>query len=235
MAVTAKAGNDETVPAAATRAILPLVAGDRLSRVEFERRYHAMPHVKKAELIEGVVYMPSPVNHRKHGEPHARVIRWLGRYADETPHIEISDNATVRLDMDNEPQPDAQMLISDEGFIEGAPELGVEISASSASYDLHDKKHAFRRNGVLEYLVWLTEDRRIVWWRLEGGAYVEIEPGDDGIMKSRAFPGLWLEPEALLAGEAKRVNSVVDAGIDSAEHAAFCAKLEAVAGKSRRH
>ena len=41
--------------------ILPLEHGDHLTREEFERRYEAMPHVRKAELIEGVVYMPSPV------------------------------------------------------------------------------------------------------------------------------------------------------------------------------
>src|SRR5438445_7444659 len=92
-------------------AIPPLVDGDRLTRAEFERRYEAMPHVKKAELIEGVVFMPSPVRLDHHGNPHADLITWLGVYRALTPGIRVSDNTTVRLDMDNEPQPDGLLFV----------------------------------------------------------------------------------------------------------------------------
>lgn len=144
--------------------IMPLENGDRLTRALFEQRYHAMPKHKKAELIEGKVYIASPVRARKHGKPHAAVMTWLGCYWQGTPGIELMDNPTVRLDTDNEPQPDAclriesiaggQSRITDDDYIEGAPELIVEIAASTASYDLHDKKQVYRRNGVQEYLVW---------------------------------------------------------------------------------
>jgi hypothetical protein len=99
-----------------------LRAGDRLTRPEFERRYAAMPHVKKAELIEGVVYMPPPVSHEEHGRPHFHVIAWLGLYESATPGVEGSDNATVRLDLDNEPQPD--------GFLRIRPEFGGQSHES---------------------------------------------------------------------------------------------------------
>ena len=158
--------------------------GDRLSRREFERRYKAMPHVKKAELIEGTVYMPSPVHFGSHSEPHSAIIGWLVAYAAATPHVSVGDNATVRLDLDNEPQPDAllridedsggQSHISEDDYVEGPPELIVEVAHSSVAYDLHDKKRAYRRNGVREYLVWQIEENRVDWFVLEGGEYCRL-------------------------------------------------------------
>ena len=142
--------------------IPPLDNGDFLTRYEFERRYHAMPHVKKAELIERVVYMPSPLRFRSHAKPHLLFNTWLGVYCAGTSGVEAGDHPTVRLDLDNEPQPDAVLRldkggsssISNDDYIEGAPELIAEIAASTAAYDLHQKKNAYRRNGVLEYIVW---------------------------------------------------------------------------------
>src|SRR5271165_685729 len=98
-------------PLVGTDMIPTLNEGDHLTREEFERRYDAMPHLKKAELIEGVVYIPSPVRHRRHSQPHFRLIGWLGTYEGATPGVLGGDNGTVRLDLDNEPQPDAFLLI----------------------------------------------------------------------------------------------------------------------------
>ncbi|HEU0039641.1 MAG TPA: Uma2 family endonuclease [Verrucomicrobiae bacterium] len=211
-----------------------LEPGDRLSRDEFERRYERMPHVKKAELIEGIVYMPSPVRVTKHAEPHGRLATWLGVYASETPGVLCGDNSTVRLDLDNEPQPDlvlmklpvrgGQARISEDDYIEGAPELTVEIVGSSRGYDLHQKKGAYRRNGVREYLVWITDENRVVWWELREGDYCEIAPADDGLLKSGVFPGLWLDATSLLRGEMKAVLAALRRGLDRPEHAAFVAK-----------
>src|SRR5262249_57904199 len=84
----------------------PLETGDQLSRDEFERRYDAMPNVKKAELIEGVVYMPSPVRWNQHAAPHADFITWLGFYRVNTPGVRVGDSGSLRLNLDTEPQPD---------------------------------------------------------------------------------------------------------------------------------
>jgi len=211
-----------------------LEPGDRLSRDEFERRYERMPHVKKAELIEGIVYMPSPARFGKHAEPHSQLAAWLAVYASETPGVRCGDNSTVRLDLDNEPQPDlvlmklpdrgGQARISEDDYIEGAPELTVEIVGSSRGYDLHQKKGAYRRNGVREYLVWITDENRVIWWELREGDYREIAPAADGLLKSGVFPGLWLEAAALLRGEMKTVLAVLRRGLDSSEHAQFLSK-----------
>ncbi|NCS39611.1 MAG: Uma2 family endonuclease [Microcystis aeruginosa BS13-10] len=142
---------------AASLTIPPLENGDKLTRWEFERRYQGMPHLKKAELIEGIVYMASPLRITQHGEPHAHIMLWLGFYKAFTPYLQLGDNCTVRLDIDNEPQPDAllriekggQSTISQDDYVEGAPELIVEIAASSASYDVHQKLNVYRRNQVL--------------------------------------------------------------------------------------
>lgn len=219
----------------APRTSAPLLeAGDRLSREEFERRYERMPQVKKAELIEGTVYMPSPVRCQRHAQPHGKLSMWLGVYASETPGVEFADNATVRLDLDNEPQPDLVLLklpatggqarISADDYIEGAPELVVEIVGSSHAYDLHSKKTAYRRNGVREYLAWITGEERLVWWELHEGEYRELAPAGDGMLKSGVFPGLWLNAGALLRGDVKAVLAALRRGLDSPEHHAFVAQ-----------
>jgi len=213
---------------------LPLENGARMSRVEFERRYEAMPHIKQAELIEGVVYMPSPVRN-SHSEAHARIMLWLGTYQAVTPGVKLGDNATVRLDADNEVQPDALLRleaalggssrISDDDYIEGAPELIVEIAASSASYDLYDKKKVYRRNGVQEYIVWRVYDEALDWFQLQEGEYHHLKPNDDGVIRSQVFPGLHLAVEALLTGDLPAVLAVVRAGMETEEHAAFVERL----------
>ncbi len=167
-----------TLEPASAEKIPHLHAGERLTRTEFEHRYAAMPHVNKAELVEGVVYMPSPVSADEHGEPHFDLITWLGIYRIQTPGVLGGDNTTLRLDADNEPQTDAHLRIRPEsggsaqivdGFIQGAPEFVAEVSATSASYELHDKLNAYRRNGVKEYLVWRVEDAAIDWFVLQEG------------------------------------------------------------------
>ena len=211
--------------------VVPLLeAGDRLSRDEFESRYERMPHLKKAELIEGSVYMPSPVRAVNHAEPHGQLAAWLGWYAAETSGVGCFDNSTVRLDLDNEPQPDLVLLkraspggqarISADDYIEGAPELVVEIAGSSRAYDLHQKKGAYRRNGVREYLAWVTGEQRLIWWELRGTEYQEIAPGSDGLLRSGVFPGLWLDSAALLRGDMKAVLAALRRGLDSPEHRA---------------
>lgn len=213
--------------------IPPLESGDRLSRSEFERRYHAMPHLKKAELIEGVVYVASPLRAQAHGSPHAHIITWLGVYESATPGVKCYDNPTVRLDGDNEPQPDAVLRleqngrssISEDDYIEGSPELIVEVAASSASYDLHDKLRVYRRNGVQEYVVWRTYSQQIDCFYLQGGEYQSLTADEQGIFRSQQFPGLWLASEALLSGNLGEVLRVLGQGIDSPEHGEFMASL----------
>jgi Uma2 family endonuclease len=216
-------------------AIPPLESGDRLTREEFLRRYEAMPGLKKAELIEGVVYVPSPVRHRYHGEPHSSLIGSLFVYRAGTPGVAVSDNSTVNLDLDNAPQPDCLLFIQPEhggrvtidenGYIEGAPDLVAEVASSSASYDLHDKLEAYRRNRVREYVVWRVLDRQIDWFVLQGERYEPVVPAADGSLRSSVFPGLWLDAPALLRGDYSAVLALLQQGLGSSEHAAFVADL----------
>lgn len=209
--------------------------GDRLTRMEFERRYEAMPDIKKAELIEGVVYMASAVRAKKHGRPHARIMLWLGTYCTATPGVDFLDNTKVRLDADNEPQPDAllrievggQSVISNDDYVEGAPELIVEIAASTASYDLHDKLKVYRRNGVQEYLVWRVYNKEFDWFKLSEGEYISLEPNADGVVCSQVFPGLWLALSALLEGNLAEVLAVLQKGLETSEHKEFVERLSA--------
>ena len=223
-------------PALESAEIPPLEFGDRLTQAEFERRYAAMPDVKKAELIEGVVYMPSPVSFRKHGQPHARLIMWLGEYIVDTPGVEAADNSTIRLDLDNEPQPDVilfinparggQAKISEDDFVEGAPELVAEVTASRESYDAHVKLQVYRRSGIREYILWRVRDRQIDWFVLREGAYVPLTPDAEGLYHSETFPGLALDPAALIAGDLKTVKARQRQALDSPEHQAFLQRLQ---------
>ena len=213
--------------------IPPLENGDRLTRLEFETRYQKMTHVKKAELIEGIVYMGSPLRINKHGEPHADIMGWLTVYKAFTPNVQTGDNATVRLDPENEPQPDAllriekggQSIISEDGYVEGAPELIVEIAASTVSIDLHDKLKAYRRNQVQEYVVWRVDDNEIDWFRLKDEKYIKLQADENGIIKSEIYPGLWLDVTALLKGDLVKVLDVLKQGIDTPAHTNFCQKI----------
>lgn len=223
--------------------IPPLQTGDRLTRAEFERRYDAMPDLKKAELIEGVVYMPPPSSFEGHSGPHFNFINWLGLYSLITPGVQGGDNATLLLDLDNEPQPDAflrlipacggQSRTDKKGYVVGAPELVAEVSASSASYDLHDKLQVYLRNKVQEYIVWRVWDREIDWFYLHEGRYLRLPLGSNKIYKSKVFPGLWLAPAALIRGDWATVKKVSEQGLASPEHAAFVDRLQKLASKKR--
>ena len=213
----------------------PLHPGDRLTRDEFLRRYDAMPHVKKAELIDGRVYMPSPVRNLLHGNPHSLMSCWLVGYHAVTPGTESCDNGTILLDETNTPQPDLSLRLlteaggqsrqTDDDYIEGAPELVAEIAASSAAYDLHEKLETYRSHGVREYVVWRTEDGAIDWFVLRDGRFVPLDPDTDGVLRSGVFPGLWLDREALLRRDMAAALAVLKDGTDSAEHAGFVAGL----------
>lgn len=212
---------------------IPLENGDKLTRNEFERRYHGIPNLKKAELIEGVVYLPSPLRIKSHGEPHAYIMAWLGIDKAATPGVNLADNATVLLDADNEPQPDAllrietggQSWINQDDYLEGAPELIVEIAASSASYDLHEKLKVYCRNQVQEYLVWGVYDSQFDWFKLTKGQYIKLEPNINEIICFQFFPGLWLAKPALLVGNLGKVLSVLQQGLSTSEHESFVKKL----------
>ena len=212
--------------------IPPLQNGDHLTSAEFERRYDAMPNLKKAELIDGVVYMPSPVRVEQHGKPHAAIMGWLGFYWANTPVVAAADNSTLRLDLDNEPQPDAvlylepgfggQALIDADGYIEGGPELVAEVSASTVSIDLHSKLRLYQRIGVREYVVWRVLDQTIDWFVLRQQQYVPLARAGS-LYRSEVFPGLWLDPEALLRFDLLQLLQTVQAGCATPEHAAFVA------------
>ena len=206
---------------------IPLLEnGDRLTRHEFERRYTAMPYQKKgsnkAELIEGIVYIASPLRFESHAQPHGNIIGWLWNYQIATESITLGIEPTVRLDLDNEFQPDAVMFIPGRGasitaddYIQGAPELVVEIATSNVSIDLHDKKAAYRRNGVQEYIIWRTLDREIDWFSLQDGEYIRLELDENSIIKSKVFPGLWLAVEAIMSGSTADVLAVLQSGLNS--------------------
>ena len=213
---------------------LPLENGDRLTRCEFERRYDAMPNLRKAELIEGVVQMPSPIR-IEHMEADLAVITWLGVYVVVTPGVRGGGDGSVRLDADNELQPDALLRIEEacggqsrvaaDGFIEGAPELVVEISGSSASYDLHAKLNIYRRAGVREYVVWRVYDDAIDWFVQEEGRFVAQTPDEQGVYASKVFPGLRLPVQAMLTGKLADVLAAVQQGVQAPEHAASVGQL----------
>lgn len=219
--------------------VLPLRDGDRMTRAEFERRWDAMPEVKKAELVEGVVYMAASLS-MDHGTPHFDLIALLGLYRMLTPGVSGADNASVRFDDRNMPQPDILLRILESHggrtrigagrVLDGGPELVAEIANTTARHDLGVKRDVYRRHGVQEYLVWRVADRAVDWFALQDGAYVPLAPEPDGVIRSHVFPGLWLDPAALVAGDTAALLRTAQEGHGIAEHAAFTRQLQARAG-----
>ncbi len=220
--------NTEGAPAAGSNGggRPPLHSGDRLTRLEFERRYEANPDLK-AELLEGVVVVSSPVRVRVHGLPHSAIMAWLGAYWAATPGVVVNDNTTLRLDRENVLQPDACLWVESSGrawvdrddYLSGAPELVVEIAASSAAHDLHDKLRVYRRNGVQEYLVLVAYEREVRWFNWQTGEDREITPDDDGVLRSLLFPGLWLDPVRFWEGDIAGLLALLQQGLATRETA----------------
>jgi len=182
---------------------LPFENGDVMRREEFHRLYSECEGLERVELIEGVVYLPSPIRSEGHGDEQMLVLDWLSAYRGLRTDIKVSPPVSVLLDDDNEPEPDALMYRRDDtamvdGYLAKGPELIVEIAATSAARDLHQKKRAYERNGVREYIVWRTKDEALDWFRLSEQGYVSVAPGDDGIIESEEFPGLRLDVPAML-------------------------------------
>jgi len=234
-------------PAPRNRKQVPFVPllenGLRLTASEFLDRYEAMPEVKKAELIDGIVYMASPVRADQHGDPDALVQTCLGLYRLSTPGLGHVLNSTLRLGADDVPQPDGLLYILPEwggrarldrkGYLIGPVELVVEIAASSASIDARDKLDSYRRAGVQEYLLWRTEDEAVDWWFLREDEYVPLPEEAGGVLRSQALPGLWLHRESLLARDAASLARTVHAGLASPEHAAFVERLQRLRGSKQ--
>ena len=136
----------------------PLRDGDRLTSEEFMHRWEAMTELKHAELIDGIVYMASPVS-----SPHSRfqfvLAHWLATYEENTPGCEGGMEGTWLMGERNVPQPDTTLRIlpakggqsTDAGnYTAGAPELIVEVAVSSRTRDLGVNLKLYERMGVQE-------------------------------------------------------------------------------------
>jgi Uma2 family endonuclease len=212
----------------------PLREGDRLTSAEFLRRWDAMPELKHAELIDGVVFMSSPVS-LSHGNQQVNLSFWLRLYTEQTPGCSADGDATWIMGPKNVPQPDISLRILpeyggqstvDRKYGGGAPELIVEVTGSSSSRDLGVKLDLYRRVGVREYITVLLPVSQVIWRQLVRGRYKEIAPEEDGLLHSRVFPGLWLDPAAVWDPK-RSLRTAVEKGMRSPEHAAFVRRLAA--------
>lgn len=224
------------MPLAASTLIPPLRDGDRLTRDEFLRRWEAMPDVKWAELIDGIVHMPSPITDI-HSDFHFRVSSWLTYYVTATPGCRAATAGTWLMGADSAPQPDLALRILPEcggqsrmesGYPVGAPELIAEVSHTTNTKDSGAKLKLYERSGVREYIIVRPKAQRLIWRELVEGTYSEIGADDDGYYRSRVFPGLWLDPAALWNEELATMAAAVKKGVKTKEHAAFVRQLARV-------
>jgi Uma2 family endonuclease len=213
----------------------PLEAGQRLDRATFHARYEAMPPGTRAELIGGVVYMPSPSS-LDHGDLDSLILYWLRYYRRATPGVQVSSNASVLLDDQGEPQLDALLRILPEcggqsrkegKYLGGAPELAVEVALTSRKVDLGPKFEDYRRAGVREYLVVALDPEEVYWYGRRGERLEPLLPGPDGVFRSEVFPGLWLDSAALFVDDMDRLAATLERGLATPEHADFVALLAA--------
>ena len=213
---------------------VPLIAGQRLRQGVFHDRYEAMPPGVRAELIGGVVDMPSPVGDG-HSAVHTNAVGWIWLYSSRTPGVDGGDDASTVLDDLAEVQPDVLLRIKPEkggqtrklgNYIGGAPELVIEVANTSRATDLGPKLADYERAGALEYIVFAIDPDEVYWHVRQGDRLVRIHPDPDGLYRSKTFPGLWLDPVALFFDDRPRLIAVLERGFATEEHAAFVAMLE---------
>jgi Uma2 family endonuclease len=231
----------EPVRRKAAEAPPPLRNGDHLDQRTFHERYLAMPEGFRAELIGGVVHVSSPATNH-HAVYHTKVIYWLEHYSSHTPGTEAMDNGTVILDDENEPQPDGVLRIkeacggmsrvNEKGYVVGSPELHAEVAYSTEAIDLYEKHDEYAASGVLDYVVVLVREPAVRCFRFEDGTYVDFPADADGVWKSRVFPGLWLNVDALLRLDGPALLRTLEQGLKTPEHAAFVEKLRAPGGSA---
>lgn len=210
--------------------------GERMDQKTFHERYLKTPASFRAELIGGIVYLRSSPSKIRHGRSSAEFTGWLYLYQVATPGTIGQNNATTILGAESECQPDSALLIlpshggqtvdGDDKFTHGAPELVVEVAWSSRSLDLNAKLRDYERAGVREYIVRDLRGKAVQWFALTNSQLEPSSPSPDGLFRSRVFPGLWLDPSALLNGNHAMVVAALQRGLASPEHAEFVADLE---------
>jgi Uma2 family endonuclease len=211
-----------------------LVTGERLTVEEFLRRWEELPDLKDAELIDGVVYVPSPLSF-EHGSLDFLIHVWLGYYAQATPGCKGGANSTWLMS-GSAPQPDAYLRIlpshvgqsrNERQFGAGAPELAVEICLTSTEVDFGPKLALYQRAGVREYITVEQFGRRMIWRVLENRVYIAQTLPADGIVRSRIFSGLWLDVAAFWEDDGAKMLAALNAGLASEEHREFVGRLAA--------
>ena len=216
-----------------------LTTGQKMTRAAFHERYEATPDVK-FELIGGEVHTASPLG-RAHGKSSNMMSLWLGLYSCSTPGVEALDNASVALDDQSEVQPDTILRIKpnqgglsrdQDAIIGGPPELVVEVADSSRRIDLGPKFVDYDRAGTLEYVVLALDPAEVFWHVRQNGQLTRITPDPDGLYRSRVFPGLWLDPVALLDNDGPALLATLGRGLATPDHAAFVARLAALDGET---
>jgi len=209
-----------------------LTTGDKMDRTEFLCRWEALPELKCAELIEGVVFVASPVS-GDHGDVDTTIGGWLWNYVCATPGCACGHNATWDM-LESMPQPDVHLRVRPESggqssdgprFSKGAPELAVEVCLTSTEVDFGPKLRLYRRAGVREYITIELLPKRIVWRILRDNSYHALEPDAAGVFRSIAFPGLWLDLDAFWRNDGARMLTTLQAGLATTEHAEFAARL----------
>lgn len=219
---------------AAERYIPPFENGDRMDQKTFHALYLQTPKGFRAELIGGIVHVPSPTSAR-HARPQRMFCQWLGEYSDNTPGTDAFDNITSVMSEASEPQPDLSLIVlpeaggqtrlTPEEYLQGAPELAVEISNTTATIDLNAKMRDYERYGVREYLVVIMREREVRWFARRKDRFAPMKPDADGVLRSKVFPGLWLDTAGVFDRGARRLLVTLRKGLASPEHTKFVAKL----------
>jgi hypothetical protein len=215
----------------------PLADGQLVSLEEFEQRFDATPDLKHAELLDGVAYLRHD-GRAFAGSCRAALIGWLGVYSASTRFLLPGAHGHVALDDRNELQPDAILAVRPEaggtvvldatGVVRSAPDFAADVFTTTNATLLPKRIAAHERGGTLEYLVWYAEHKCVDWLVRERGEFVAMNPDPaDGLLKSVAFPGLWLDATALLNGDLDTVLAALQRGLASAEHKAFVSQLAA--------
>ena len=150
---------------------------------------------KRLELIHGRI-----IENMGQNPPHASTRRRLARLLRQMlePRFYVCDENPLRISFDGEPTPDIIVVTGKEGdYDERHPTpkeviLLVEISDTTAAYDLGDKSQFYAQSGIVDYWVVALAKRQIV---------IHRDPSPDGY-RSVTIVGMEESLAPLMASDA---------------------------------
>lgn len=181
----------------------PIRLEQRAGPHSFEEFCRIVREDQKADLINGVIYMPSPEN-TDDNELFIWLVTLMNLFVRRKKLGQIyGSRVAFRLAEKHGPEPDIAFVRTENmervtrGGVEGPADLAIEIvSPDSVERDYYLKRELYELYRIPEYWIIDEMDQTVTLLRLKQAKYREVRP-QKGEMHSQVLTGFWLRPEWL--------------------------------------